>query len=316
MQQLQAVAPGARLYIHDVVARDGLQIEPAFVPTAQKIALIDALSQTGLTKIEVTSFVSPKAVPNLADAAEVMAGIRRNPAVSYVALIANVRGAERALEARADEVNLVVSVSESHNRTNVRRSTDASFEGFGEIFAALRGSGTRVAGSLSTAFGCPFEGDVPAERVLRFAERYVALGVDSVVLADTTGMAHPRQVLALASQVRKAFPQLALALHFHNTRGMGLANVLAGLEAGVLHYEGCLGGLGGCPFAPGATGNVCTEDMVHMLQAMGYDTGVDLSRLIEASHLLRSTVGHALPGQVAQAGPISALHPLPDFSKN
>lgn len=316
MQSLEQQSPGRRLYIHDVVARDGLQIEPAFVPTAQKIALIDALSQTGLAKIEVTSFVSPKAVPNLADAAEVMAGIRRNPAISYVALIANVRGAERALEARADEVNLVVSVSESHNRTNVRRSTDASFEGFGEILSALRGSGTRVAGSLSTSFGCPFEGDVPPERVLRFAERYVALGVDSVVLADTTGMAHPRQVLALASQVRKAFPTLALALHFHNTRGMGLANVLAGLEAGVLHYEGCLGGLGGCPFAPGATGNVCTEDMVHMLQAMGYDTGVDLARLIDASHLLRSTVAHALPGQVAQAGPISALHPLPDLAKN
>ncbi|HEY6863146.1 MAG TPA: hydroxymethylglutaryl-CoA lyase [Burkholderiales bacterium] len=302
------------IYIHEVVARDGFQIEPQFVPTERKIELLDALSETGVAKIEVTSFVSPKAVPNLRDAEEVMAGIRRNPAVRYVALIANAKGVERAAAARVDEVNLVVSVSETHNRANVRRSTDASFEGFAEILRALDGTGIDVTGSLSTAFGCPFEGDQAAGRVMEFVRRYVDLGVDAVTLADTTGMAHPRQVESLASAVREAFPELPVALHFHNTRGMGLANVLAGLAAGVRRYEGCLGGLGGCPFAPGATGNICTEDLVHMLEAMGYGTGVDLDRLLAASRRLGDIVRHDLPGQVVKAGKATELHPAPQGS--
>ena len=302
------------IYIHEVVARDGFQIEPQFVPTERKIELLDALSETGVAKIEVTSFVSPKAVPNLRDAEEVMAGIRRNPAVRYVALIANAKGVERAAAARVDEVNLVVSVSETHNRANVRRSTDASFEGFAEILRALDGTGIDVTGSLSTAFGCPFEGDQAAGRVMEFVRRYVDLGVNAVTLADTTGMAHPRQVESLASAVREAFPELPVALHFHNTRGMGLANVLAGLAAGVRRYEGCLGGLGGCPFAPGATGNICTEDLVHMLEAMGYGTGVDLDRLLAASRRLGDIVRHDLPGQVVKAGKATELHPAPQGS--
>ncbi|HZR69377.1 MAG TPA: hydroxymethylglutaryl-CoA lyase [Burkholderiales bacterium] len=299
------------IYIHEVVTRDGFQIEPQFVPTERKIELLDALSGTGVAKIEVTSFVSPKAVPNLRDAEEVMAGIARNPAVRYVALIANAKGVERAAAARVDEVNLVVSVSETHNRANVRRSTDASFDGFAEILRALDGTGIGVTGSLSTAFGCPFEGDQAPERVLELVRRYVDLGVDAVTLADTTGMANPRQVESLASAVRERWPDLAVALHFHNTRGMGLANVLAGLAAGVRRYEGCLGGLGGCPFAPGATGNICTEDLVHMLEAMGYGTGVDLDRLLAASRRLVDIVGHDLPGQVAKAGKATDLHPAP-----
>ncbi len=300
-----------RLYIHEVVARDGFQIEPQFVPTEQKIALIDALGKTGLAKIEVTSFVSPQAVPNLGDAEAVCAGIARAPGVRYVALIANARGAERALAARVDEVNLVVSVSETHNRSNVRRSTDASFEGFREILALLRGTGVNATGALATSFGCPFEGVVPAERVIALAERYAGLGVSGVTLADTTGMANPRQVTALARRVRERLPGLEVALHFHNTRGMGLADVLAGLQAGVDRYEGSLGGLGGCPFAPGATGNICTEDLVHMLQAMGYQTGVDLDRLLAAARRLREIVGHELPGQVIKAGKSTDLHPAP-----
>ncbi len=300
-----------RLHIHEVVTRDGFQIEPQFVPTEQKIALIDALSKTGLAKIEVTSFVSPQAVPNLADAEAVSAGIARNPAVRYVGLIANARGAERAVAARLDEVNLVVSVSETHNRSNVRRSTDASFEGFREIMGGLRATGVSATGALATAFGCPFEGDVPAERVIALAERYAALGVSGVTLADTTGMANPRQVMALASRVRERLPGLEVALHFHNTRGMGLANVLAGLQAGVDRYEGSLGGLGGCPFAPGATGNICTEDLAHMLEAMGYETGVSLDRLLAAARRLREIVGHELPGQVIKAGKSTDLHPAP-----
>jgi len=298
-------------YIHEVVARDGLQIEPQFVPTEQKIELIDALSETGLAKIEVTSFVSPKAVPNLRDAETVMANIKRKPSVKYVALIANLKGAERAIAARADEVNLVVSVSETHNRANVRRSTDASFEGFGEIMRELERTGISVAGALSTAFGCPFEGGQSSGRVLQFVGRYVELGVRSVTLADTTGMGHPKQVLDLCSAVRERWPELELALHFHNTRGMGLANVLSGLAAGVQHYEACLGGLGGCPFAPGATGNICTEDLVHMLECMGYTTGVNLDKLLAASKRLGEIVSHELPGQVAKAGKTTDLHPIP-----
>jgi hydroxymethylglutaryl-CoA lyase len=298
-------------YIHEVVARDGLQIEPQFVPTEQKIELIDALSDTGLAKIEVTSFVSPKAVPNLRDAETVMARIKRRPSVKYVALIANLKGAERAIAARADEVNLVVSVSETHNRANVRRSTDASFDGFGEIMHELGRTGIAVAGALSTAFGCPFEGAQSSGRVLQFVGRYVELGVRSVTLADTTGMGHPKQVLDLCSAVRERWPELELALHFHNTRGMGLANVLSGLAAGVQHYEACLGGLGGCPFAPGATGNICTEDLVHMLECMGYTTGVNLDKLLAASKRLGGIVSHELPGQVAKAGKATDLHPIP-----
>jgi hydroxymethylglutaryl-CoA lyase len=300
-----------RIFIHDVVARDGLQIEPNFVPTERKIELIDLLSSTGVAKIEATSFVSPKAVPNLRDAAEVMAGIRRNPGVTYVALIPNARGAERALAADVDEVVTVVSASETHNRANVRRSVAQSFDGFREVFDMLRGSRMRVVGAVATAFGCPFEGELADVQVLDCVARYVDLGVVGVTFGDTTGMADPRRVERLAGAVRARWPELSLTLHFHNTRGMGLANVLAGINAGVVRFEGCLGGLGGCPFAPGATGNVCTEDVVHMLQCMGYDTGVDLDRLLAASRRLREIVGHDLPGQVVKAGKVSDLHKPP-----
>ena len=300
-----------RIFIHDVVARDGFQIEPDWIPTERKIEIIDRLSQTGVAKIEATSFVSPKAVPQLRDAAEVMAGIRRNPDVTYVALVPNARGAERALVAKVDEVVLVVSASETHNRANVRRRVAESFAGFSEVFDVLRGSDTGVVGAIATAFGCPFEGVVPETQVFDCIARYVDLGVRGVTFGDTTGMANPRQVEQLVGRARERFPDVELTLHFHNTRGMGLANVLAGITAGVVRFEGCLGGLGGCPFAPGATGNVCTEDVVHMLQNMGYDTGVDLDQLLEASRRLEEIVGHALPGQVVKAGKSSDTHPLP-----
>ena len=302
---------GERIYIHDVVARDGFQIEPAWIPTERKIEIIDRLSETGVAKIEATSFVSPKAVPNLRDAAEVMAGIRRNPAVTYVALVPNARGAERALAADVDEIVLVVSASETHNRANVRRSVAQSFEGFREVLGVLRGSRTGFTGAIATAFGCPFEGVVLETQVLDCIARYVDLGAKGVTFGDTTGMADPRQVGRLVGRVRERFADLELTLHFHNTRGMGLANVVAGVAAGVVHFEGCLGGLGGCPFAPGATGNVCTEDVVHMLQRMGYDTAVDLDRLLAAARRLEEIVGHALPGQVVKAGKASELHPAP-----
>jgi hydroxymethylglutaryl-CoA lyase len=304
------------IYIHDVVARDGLQIEPQWVPTERKIELIDRLSATGVAKIEASSFVSPKAVPNLRDAEAVMAGIARNPAVTYVALVPNARGAERALAADVDEMVLVVSVSETHNRANVRRSVAESFAGFAEVFDVARGSGTAITGALATSFGCPFEGLIPEQQVMDGVARYVERGVAGVTLADTTGMANPRQVEALVRRVRGRWPELELALHFHNTRGMGLANVLGGLTAGVVRYEGCLGGLGGCPFAPGATGNICTEDLVHMLHSMGYETGVDLDRLLATSRRLAEIVGHDLPGQVVKAGKSTDLHAAPELANH
>jgi len=300
-----------RIFIHDVVARDGFQIEPDWIPTERKIEIIDLLSLTGVAKIEATSFVSPKAVPNLRDAEQVMAGIRRNPAVTYVALVPNARGAERALAAKVDEMVLVVSASETHNRANVRRGVAESFAGFREVLDVLRGSETGVTGAIATAFGCPFEGVVPESQVLDCLARYVDLGVTGVTFGDTTGVANPVQVERLVGAAAKRFVDLPLTLHFHNTRGMGLANVVAGLRAGVARFEGCLGGLGGCPFAPGATGNVCTEDVVHMLECMGCDTGVDLDRLLAASRRLRDIVGHELPGQVVKAGKASDLHPVP-----
>jgi hydroxymethylglutaryl-CoA lyase len=300
-----------RLYVHEVAVRDGFQIEPGFIPTAEKIALVDALSGTGLAKIEVTSFVSPKAVPNLRDAEEVMRGIERRSGVLYTALVPNVRGAERALAVGVDELNLVMSASESHNQANLNRSTAESLHGFAEIIPVARHRAS-VNGSISCAFGCPFEGYVPEERVLGFAERYLELGCRGVTLADTTGMAQPKQVARLTVAMKKRFPQAELTLHFHNTRGMGLANVLSSLEAEADRFDASLGGLGGCPFAPGATGNICTEDLVHMLDAMGYDTGVDLDALLRVARKLPAIVGHEVPGQVAKAGKITDLHRLPE----
>jgi hydroxymethylglutaryl-CoA lyase len=299
-----------RIYIQDVGVRDGLQSEPVFVPTDVKVALIDELSAAGLAKIEATSFVSPKAVPAMRDAAEVMARIKRVPGVMYTALVPNARGAEGALAGRADEINIFVSASESHNLANVNKTTEASFAGFADVMKVVEGTAVSVNGTVSTSFGCPFEGHVDPARVMRFIERYRELGVAGVTLADTTGMANPGQVRSLTEMTYDRFPDLDLTLHFHNTRGMGLANVLAGLEAGCVRYDASLGGLGGCPFAPGATGNICTEDLAHMLWSMGYETGVDLDKLIAASKKLPAIVGHDVPGQVRKAGKYTQLHTL------
>ena len=301
----------ARIYIHEVAVRDGFQIERDFIPTETKIALIDELSQTGLAKIEVTSFVSPKAIPNLRDAEEVVRGIRRVPGVVYTVLVPNLRGVERALQCDVDEINLFVSASETHNRANVNRTIAQSFEGFAEIMQAIRGTKLKVNGSLSTSFGCPFEGDIAAEKVLDLSAHCFDLGFDGVTIADTTGMANPRQVRELSGAMMQRFPGADITLHFHNTRGMGLANVLAGLEAGVVRYDASMAGLGGCPFAPGATGNICTEDLVHMLEEMGYETRVDLDKLLAIARKIPAVVGHDVPGQVLKAGKSTDLHPIP-----
>lgn len=304
---------GRRVDVFEVVPRDGFQIEPTFIPTADKIALIDALSRTGLPKIEVTSFASPKAIPTLADAAEVMQGLTRVSGVAYAVMVPNVRGAERALEARMDEANVVMSVSETHNLANLRMTREQSFRQLTEVMRMVRGAGVVVNASLSTSFGCPMEGAVASDEVWRWADRLLEAGADGISLCDTTGMAQPAQVAQLVEAFLRRWPTVALTLHLHDTRGLGLANVLAALEAGANRFDASLGGLGGCPYAPGATGNVCTEDLVHMLEALGYRTGVVLDRLLACARRLPGLVGHPVPGQVAKAGCINDLHPAPDW---
>ena len=301
-----------RIYFNEVATRDGFQIEPGFIPTDDKVALVDALSDCGYAKIEVTSFTSPKAIPMLRDAEEVMGRIRRIPGVEYSVLVPNLRGAERALESRADELNLVMSVSETHNLANLRMPREKSFEALSSVIRHVDGR-TPVNISLSCSFGCPMEGEVPLNEVLRWGDRFAALGVRGLSICDTTGMAHPAQVSRMVEALRQRFEKLQLTLHFHNTRGMGLANVLAAVQGGIERFDGSLGGLGGCPYAPGASGNVTSEDAIHMLDAMGYDTGIDLPRLLALAAQLPELVGHAVPGQVAKAGRIFDLHPAPDF---
>ncbi len=300
-----------RVEIFEVVARDGLQNEARFVETADKIKLIDALSQTGLAKIEATAFVSPKAVPNMRDATEVMAGIKRAPGIIYSALVPNLRGAEAAITGGVQEVNLVFSASESHNKANVRMSCEESLTALSTIISTCKAAGLPANVSIATSFGCPFEGIMPAARVLGFIQRCTGMGVSHITLADTTGMANPAQVEALVSQTRKRFPDLALTLHFHDTRGMGLANVYAAYHAGARRFDAALGGIGGCPFAPGATGNICTEDTVHMFEQMGVETGVNLPKLLEIAKTLPALVGHDTFGSVLKAGRSCDLHPMP-----
>jgi hydroxymethylglutaryl-CoA lyase len=304
---------GRRIRMQEVGTRDGLQVEAVFVPTADKIALVDALSRTGLAKIEVTSFTSPKAIPALRDGEIVMREIERRPGVVYSALVPNVRGAERAIDARTDEMNLVMSASESHNLSNLRMTRAQSFAGLAQVNALARQAGVAVNVSLSCAFGCPMEGDVPEATVMDWCERYVAeFGAHGVTLCDTTGMAYPGQVAALTRAFRARWPDIELTLHFHNTRGMGLANVFAGISEGADRFDASLGGIGGCPYAPGATGNVCSEEIVHALQLSDYDTGVDLDGLLDAARRLPGLIGHDIPSQVVKAGRRLDLHRLPD----
>lgn len=300
-----------RLYLNEVATRDGFQNETAFIDTDDKIALIDALGACGYAKIEVTSFTSPKAIPALRDAEAVMHGIVRAPGVVYTVLVPNVRGAERALSCNVDEVNLVMSVSESHNRTNLRMTREQSFAQLVDVIDAVRGAGVAINVSLSTAMGCPMEGDVPLSTVLDWMARFADRGVQGITLCDTTGMAYPAQVRELCERARAQFGTLDLTLHFHNTRGMALANTLAALGAGIVRFDASLGGLGGCPYAPGATGNVCTEELVHMLELDGYDTGVNLAAVLDAAARLPALIGHDVPSQILKAGRRTDLHPLP-----
>jgi hydroxymethylglutaryl-CoA lyase len=295
-----------RISVREVGPRDGLQNEDP-VPTQAKIELIDRLSGTGVQRIEAVSFVRPDAIPQMADADAVWRGIQRAEQVRYSALVPNVRGAVRALDSGLTEIEAVVSASETHNRKNVNRSTSASLDDIAEVIRLAHDRGATCQVIVSTAWGCPYEGDVPVERVVAVAGRAVADGADSVSFGDTTGMATPGRVQRLIGEFRSAYPDSPLNLHFHNTRGTGLANVLAALELGVDDFDASVGGLGGCPYAPGATGNIATEELVHMVEDMGVHTGIDLDAMIEAAADAERIIGRVLPSQVLRAGPRSRI---------
>jgi len=301
-----------RVTICEVGTRDGFQIEPEFIPTEQKIEVVNRLSACGLPRIEVTSFVHPKAVPQLRDAEEVMARITRRPGTTYAALVPNDRGAERAIGAKVDEIHTVVSASESHNLANVNMTIAESLEKLRAVAEVARRASVPVVAGISTSFGCPFEGEVPLEKLESVVARLADLGVRGIALADTTGMANPVQVARTLEHLMPKFPGVEWSLHTHDTRAMAIPNILAATECGVTSFDASIGGLGGCPFAPGASGNVSTEDLIHCLHAMGVETGIDPDRLAETARYVEQVVGRTLPGQIMKAGKWDRRYPVPD----
>jgi len=290
--------------IVEVGPRDGLQNEVHFVPTEQKIELIGRLSETGLKRIEITSFVHPKAIPQLQDSEEVVKRIQRKPGIIYSTLVPNEKGLERALASGVEEIAFFVSASETHNQKNVKMSVSESLKGFHNIAEKALTHGIRIRGYVVTAFGCPYEGRIPPEKVEYIMQEYLALGVHEIALGDTTGMANPVQVSRMVERIKPRLDSMGLALHFHDTRGAALANILAALQGGVKIFDGSIGGLGGCPYAPGASGNVATEDLVNMLQEMGIETGIDLQKLIDCAKYAREIIQRDLPSHLLHAGKI------------
>ena len=300
-----------RIYIQEVVTRDGFQAESMFIPTEEKITLINRLSRAGYAKIEVSSFTSPKAIPMLADAEAVMKGIKREPGVEYTVLIPNLKGAERALTVGVDEFNLVMSVSEAHNQANLKMSREDSFRGLSTVIELAHANKTAVNISLSTSFGCPMSGITSLAELMHWVDRFANVGVRGITICDTTGMANPTQVQVICEAAQAKYPQLQWTLHFHNTRGMGLANALAAINSGINRFDSSLGGLGGCPYAPGATGNICTEELVHMFDLMSFDTNMQIDTLLECSKDLQSLIGRVLPSQLLMAGKVDRLYEAP-----
>ncbi|HEX2239993.1 MAG TPA: hydroxymethylglutaryl-CoA lyase [Actinomycetota bacterium] len=289
--------------IREVGPRDGIQSEKADISTADKIKLIDTLGDSGIPYIEAVSFVSPKAVPQMADALEVWNGIERKPKVFYSALVPNLRGAETAIEARVDGLQVFIAVTDSYNLKNVGKTVEDSLVDVAAVASAGEEAGIPVEGTISTAFGSPYEGDVDPSTVVELSRRLMDMGISAISFGDTTGMATPRRVRDLVDELRTKLPELRLNMHFHDTRGTGLANVLAALDLGVDYFDSSIGGMGGSPFAEGATGNVATEDLVHMLTDMGIATGIDFDRLIAAARLAQSLVAGELPSKTLKAGP-------------
>jgi hydroxymethylglutaryl-CoA lyase len=292
--------------IREVGPRDGFQNEPEIIPTQAKLDLINRLAHTGLTRIEVTSFVRPDVIPQLADAAEVLEQLHLPDTVSASVLIPNERGLDNALKHRAkfQEINGFLSASETHNQKNVGRSVEASLDGLRATFARASREGLKIEGVISTSFGCPYEGHVEPSRVINIAQQLAEFGATEVGFGDTTGMANPLQVKQFFELAQQELPGIELTAHFHNTRGQGLANVLAALEAGVSSFESSFGELGGCPVPKGATGNIASEDLVSMLHEMGIETGIDLSKLLDAARAAQAVLGRPLGSHLLTAGPI------------
>ena len=301
-----------RVTICEVGTRDGFQIEPDFIPTEQKVEVVNGLTEAGVPRIEVTSFVHPKAIPQLRDAEAVMAAIRRRPGTRYAALVPNDKGAARAVDAGVDAIHTVLSASESHNLANVNMTIAESIEKLCAVAQIATRAGVPMQCGISTSFGCPFEGDVPVEHLEGVVGRLVDLGAGGIGLADTTGMANPRQVATVLQRLIPRFPGIEWTLHTHDTRAMAIPNILAAMQFGVTNFDASIGGLGGCPFAPGASGNVCTEDLVHCLHAMDVATGIDLDRLVAVSRRVEQILGRPLPGQILKAGPSTRRYPVPD----
>lgn len=294
-----------RVTIVEVGPRDGLQNEGQFVPTEKKIELIEMLAATGIPRIEITSFVHPKAIPQLMDSDEVAGRMVKRTGVTFSTLVPNEKGMERAISAGVSEIALFVSASESHNQKNVKMSITESLQGFKNIARQAGEQKITMRGYVVTAFGCPLEGKIPPERIELIIKEYQSMGVREIALGDTTGMANPLQVSLLLQKILPLMGETSLALHFHDTRGMALANILAALQEGVTVFDGSIGGLGGCPYAPGASGNVATEDMVNMFEEMGIHTGIDLDRLLDCTRLAQDLIGRPLPGRLVLAGKIS-----------
>jgi hydroxymethylglutaryl-CoA lyase len=290
--------------VYEVSLRDGLQNEKGFIPTADKKLLLEALIAAGLRRLELTSFVSPKWVPQLADAEEFARSVLPAPGdVQLSALVPNSTGLERALSVRLPEIAVFLSASETHNRKNINKSIDCTLEVFEEIVPPALAAGVRVRGYVSTVWGCPYEGAIEPARAVAIAVRLVELGCYQVSLGDTIGVGNPKQTREIVRRALDALPREKIALHLHDTRGTALANILAGLDLGIRDFDASVGGMGGCPYAPGAAGNVATEDLVYLLQGMGFATGVDLDKLVEAGHVAERVVGRPLPGKVHKAGP-------------
>ena len=293
--------------IVDVGPRDGFQMEQVNIPTDLKVKVIDAISQSGVSKIEATSFVSASAVPQMSDAAEVMSRIRRLPNVQYTVLVPNRRGAELALEAEVDAVRIVICATETYNQRNVRMSIDSSLKATADIVKMMERSAVPVEVAIAVSFGCPFEGRVPGEKDVELAKRFSGMGIEEISIADTIGLGNPRQVKQMSARLQHELSDVRFSLHIHNTRGLGFANVLAGFSEGIDIFDASIGGLGGCPVVPSATGNIPTEDLVNMCDEMGIGTGVDVGKVMEASRLMQSFLNRRLPSHVLWSGTTSQV---------
>jgi hydroxymethylglutaryl-CoA lyase len=291
-----------KVSIVEVGPRDGFQNEKQFIPAARKIEIINALSRTGLKNIQATSFVHPKAVPQLADAEEVMAGIERVPGVSYRILAPNIKGIQRAIPFKPDKINLMMSVSESHNRANGNRTIDESLADFEKIIPVIQAARITPVGGMACTFGCPFEGKISLPQIERVVKRYLALGIRSITLSDTIGSANPKQVYDIAAHLKDRYPEVEWPMHFHNTRDLALANILAAMQAGMTEFDAAVGGLGGCPYAPNASGNIATEDLVNMMNEMGIESGVDLDALMKTAEMVKGVIPHPLQSSLLKAG--------------